>query len=82
MIVVLSNAEAELRALSTLEENMSSELRYLQQRYAQETFDKTWQGRIFVLMRHATGFYCIFRSVAVGSCAQSPSPAAHDTFPS
>ncbi|KAH9969412.1 Abscisic acid G-protein coupled receptor-domain-containing protein [Lactifluus volemus] len=61
---VLSNAEAELRALSSLEENMASELRYLQQRYAQETFDKTWQGRIFVLMRHATGFYCIFRSLA------------------
>jgi hypothetical protein len=46
---------------------MASELRYLQQRYAEATFDRTWQGRLFVLMRHATGFYCIFRSLVVRS---------------
>src|ERR1700761_381283 len=44
---------------------MASELRYLQQRYAEASFDRTWQGRLFVLIRHATGFYCIFRSLVV-----------------
>jgi len=44
---------------------MASELRYLQQRYAESTFNKTWKGRLFSLMRNATGFYCIFRSIIV-----------------
>ena len=45
---------------------MASELRYLQQRYAEATFiDRTWQGRLFVLMRHVTEFYCIFHSFVV-----------------
>ncbi len=48
---------------------MSSELIYMQQQYAEATFDRTWQGRLFVLMRHVTGFYCIFRSFVVRSCA-------------
>ena len=61
----LSNAEVQLSALTSLEENVASELRYLEQRYAEATFDKTWQGRLFVLMHHATGFYCIFRSFVV-----------------
>lgn len=44
---------------------MASELRYLQQRYTEAAFDRTWQGHFFVLMRHATGFYCVFRSLVV-----------------
>ncbi|KAH9175742.1 Abscisic acid G-protein coupled receptor-domain-containing protein [Lactarius sanguifluus] len=76
----LSNAETELSALTSLEENMASELRYLQQRYAEATFDRTWQGRLFVLMRHATGFYCIFRSLV--SLSNVFLPAAHPTTPS
>ena len=44
---------------------MASELRYLQQPYAEATFDRTWQGLLFVLMHHATGFYCIFRTLVV-----------------
>ncbi|KAH9052197.1 Abscisic acid G-protein coupled receptor-domain-containing protein [Lactarius vividus] len=73
----LSNVETELSALTSLEENMASELRYLQQRYAEATFDRTWQGRVFVLMRHATGFYCIFRSLV--SLSNVFLPAAHPT---
>ena len=61
----LSNTEAELTALFSLEENMASELRYLQQRYDESTFNRTWKGQSFILMRHATGFYCIFRSLIV-----------------
>lgn len=75
----LSNAEAELSGLISLEENMASELRYLQQRYAEATFDRTWQGRLFVLMRHATGFYCIFRSLV--SLSNIFLPASHPTAP-
>ena len=44
---------------------MASELRYLQQRYAESTFNRTWKGRLFSLMRNATGFYCMFRSLIV-----------------
>ena len=44
---------------------MASELRYLQQRYDELTFNRTWKGQSFILMRHATGFYCIFRSLIV-----------------
>ncbi|KAI9454650.1 Abscisic acid G-protein coupled receptor-domain-containing protein [Lactarius psammicola] len=76
----LSNAETELSALSSLEENMASELRYLQQQYDEATFDRTWQGRLFVLMRHATGFYCIFRSLV--SLSNVFLPASHPTTPS
>ncbi|KAH9034234.1 Abscisic acid G-protein coupled receptor-domain-containing protein [Lactarius pseudohatsudake] len=76
----LSNAKTELSALTSLEENMASELRYLQQQYAEATFDRTWQGRLFVLMRHATGFYCIFRSLV--SLSNVFLPAAHPTTPS
>ncbi|KAI9435725.1 Abscisic acid G-protein coupled receptor-domain-containing protein [Lactarius indigo] len=76
----LSNAETELSALISLEENMASELRYLQQRYAEATFDRTWQGRLFVLMRHATGFYCIFRSLV--SLSNVFLPASRPTTPS
>jgi hypothetical protein len=47
--------------------NMASKLAFLQQRYAESTFDRTWQGRLFVLMRHVTGFYCIFRTLIVSS---------------
>ena len=47
---------------------MASELRFLHQRYAESNFDRTWQGRLFVLVRHATGFYCIFRALIVRSC--------------
>jgi hypothetical protein len=47
---------------------MASNLGFLQQRYAESTFDRTWQGRLFVLMRHVTGFYCIFRALIVRSC--------------
>ncbi|KAH9996402.1 Abscisic acid G-protein coupled receptor-domain-containing protein [Russula compacta] len=75
----LSNTEAELSALISLEENMASELRYLQQRYAESTFNRTWQGRLFVLMRHATGFYCIFRSLI--SLSNILLPAPHPTTP-
>ncbi|KAI0297048.1 Abscisic acid G-protein coupled receptor-domain-containing protein [Multifurca ochricompacta] len=75
----LSNAEAELSALTSLEENMSSELRYLQQQYAEASFDRTWQGRLFVLMRHATGFYCIFRSLV--SLSNIFVPAPHPVTP-
>ena len=64
----LSNTEAELSGLISLEENMASELRFLHQRYAESTFDRTWWGRLFVLVRHATGFYCIFRALIVRSC--------------
>lgn len=46
---------------------MASKLEFLQQRHAESTFDRTWQGRIFVLMRHVTGFYCIFRALIVRS---------------
>ncbi|KAH9067998.1 Abscisic acid G-protein coupled receptor-domain-containing protein [Lactarius deliciosus] len=76
----LSNAETELSALTSLEENMASELRYLQQRFAEAAFDRTWQGRLFVLMRHATGFYCIFRSLV--SLSNVFLPAPHPTTPS
>ena len=51
---------------------MASELRYLQQRHAEAAFDRTWQGRFFVLMRHATGFYCIFRSLVVRTYNRVP----------
>ena len=78
----LSNAETELSALTLLEENMDSELRYLQQRYAEATFDRTWQGFLFVLMRHATGFYCIFRSLIVCSRTVTPHPSHIFSFPS
>ena len=44
---------------------MASELRYLQQRYDESTFNRTWKGQLFILMRHATGFYGIFRSLIV-----------------
>ena len=58
-------SEIELSALTSLEENMASELRYLQQQYTKVILDRTWQGCLFVLMRHATGFYCIFCSFVV-----------------
>ncbi|KAF8268024.1 Abscisic acid G-protein coupled receptor-domain-containing protein [Lactarius quietus] len=73
----LSNTKAELFALTSLEENMTSELRDLQQRYAEAAFDRTWQGHLFVLMRHATGFYCIFRSLV--SLSNVFLPASHPT---
>ena len=76
---------------------MASELRYLQQRYAEAAFDRTWQGHFFVLMRHATGFYYIFRSLVVRTYNRVPSltqlpprrqslsnifiPATHPTTP-
>jgi len=44
---------------------MASEHRYLQQRYAESTFNRTWKGQSFGLMRNATGFYCIFRGLIV-----------------
>ncbi|KAF8498210.1 hypothetical protein F5888DRAFT_1634124 [Russula emetica] len=70
----LSNTEAELSALISLEENMASELRLLHQRYAESTFDRTWRGRLFVLIRHATGFYCIFRALISLSNILLPAP--------
>ncbi|KAF8264979.1 Abscisic acid G-protein coupled receptor-domain-containing protein, partial [Lactarius quietus] len=76
----LSNTKAELFALTSLEENMTSELRDLQQRYAEAAFDRTWQGHLFVLMRHATGFYCIFRSLV--SLSNVFLPASHPITPS
>jgi len=72
----LSNTEAELSALISLEENMHSELRYLQQRYAESTFNRSWQGRFFAVMRHATGFYCIFRSLISLSNILLPVPTS------
>jgi len=78
----LWNVTAELGALVSLEENTASELRFLQQRYAESTFSKTWQGRLFVLMRHATGFYCIFRSLISLSNIFLPSPTSPDSRPS
>jgi len=70
----LSNTEAELSGLISLEENMASELRFLHQRYAESTFDRTWWGRLFVLVRHATGFYCIFRALISLSNILLPAP--------
>jgi len=61
---------------------MASELRFLQQRYAESTFNKTWQGRLFVLMRHATGFYCIFRSLISLSNILLPPTTTPDSRPS
>lgn len=58
---------------------MASELRYLQQRYAEAIFDRTPQGRLYVLMRHATGFYCIFRSLVV-RLHWPPSHPSHNCF--
>jgi hypothetical protein len=55
---------------------MASKLAFLQQRYAESTFDRTWQGRLFVLMRHLTGFYCIFRTLIVRPCI--PCTLVHD----
>ncbi|KAH9985916.1 Abscisic acid G-protein coupled receptor-domain-containing protein [Russula vinacea] len=75
----LSNAEAELSGLVSLENNMTSRLGFLQQRYAESTFDRTWQGRLFVLMRHVTGFYCIFRTLI--SLSNIFLPAHHHTTP-
>jgi len=56
---------------------MASELRYLQQRFAESTFNKTWKGRLFSLMRNATGFYCIFRSLISLSNILLPAPRAN-----
>jgi hypothetical protein len=51
---------------------MASKLKFLQQRYAESSFDRTWQGRIFVLTLHVIGFYCIFRALIVRSCILHP----------
>ncbi|KAI0062989.1 hypothetical protein BV25DRAFT_491774 [Artomyces pyxidatus] len=60
----LSLLSKELSALSSLEDNMSSQVRWLRQQYAEAAFDRTLRGRIVVLGRMATGIYCVFRSIS------------------
>ncbi|KAI0042757.1 hypothetical protein FA95DRAFT_1682344 [Auriscalpium vulgare] len=77
----LSNLNTELSALCSLEDNMTAQLRILQQRHAASAFNRTWRGRVSVLGRHATGFYCIFRSITSAFSILLPATAAMPAAP-
>ena len=61
----LSALKTELTALSALERNMLADLHQLQERRAAESFNRTLTGALYVLLRRATGIYCIFRGFSV-----------------
>ncbi|KAI0315320.1 Abscisic acid G-protein coupled receptor-domain-containing protein [Amylostereum chailletii] len=58
----LGTLKTEVESLSALEDNMASQVRWLRQQYAEASFDRTWQGQFYGLLRRATGIYVLFRS--------------------
>jgi hypothetical protein len=61
----LSTLKTEEIALASLERNMSAEVQRLQERKAAIVFDQTWMGQVYILLRRATGIYCLFRGATV-----------------
>ncbi|VDB92246.1 unnamed protein product [Peniophora sp. CBMAI 1063] len=72
----LSALKTELTALSALERNMLADLQQLQERRVAETFDRTFTGALYVLLRRATGIYCIFRGFTSIMNLVLPSPTS------